>query len=404
MNLAEALRIAIGALRINKGRSVLTMLGIIIGVLSVILLVSIGTGLRLYVVEQFEALGSNLLFVIPGELEFAPGGGGGPSMPGAGIAASKFTLDHGGEIAREAETVKFVMPYGEYNATASWAGREHTTIVLAMGSEYPEISGQEAVLGEFFSSSQEESGKRVVILGRKAADELFGEENPVGRRITLADNRFTVIGVMEERGGGFGMFNLDNVYIIPIPTALRVFEADRIQSFWVQSTSPDLIEKTREEVETILLGSLGEDEFSVIDSQNVLDIVSQVLNVMTVALGGIAAISLLVGGIGIMNIMLVSVTERTREIGLRKAVGATPTNILLQFLIEAVVLSLIGGLIGIILGALGSWAIGRFITTSITWWAVALAFLVSSLVGIIFGVAPAFRASRLSPVEALRYE
>lgn len=404
MNLIEAVRIALEALRINKGRSALTMLGIIVGVLSVILLVSIGTGLKTYVTEQFESLGANLLYVIPGKLEFTPGGGGGPTMPGAGLAASKFTLTHGREIATLAETVRFVMPYAEYNATATFAGKEHTTIVMALTSDYPEISGQAMAEGEFFNASQQNTSKKVIVLGKQAAEELFGEESPVGKRVTLADNRFTVVGVMEERGGGFGAFNLDNVYIMPVTTALRVFEADRVQSFWVQSQAPELVEETKMEVEEILLKTLNEDDFSVIDSQNLLDVISQVLGVMTLALGGIATISLVVGGIGIMNIMLVTVSERTREIGLRKAVGATPTNILFQFLIEALALSLVGGILGIILGTAGALLLGRFITTTISWWAVMLAFLVSSAVGIVFGIAPAIRAARLDPVEALRYE
>jgi putative ABC transport system permease protein len=197
---------------------------------------------------------------------------------------------------------------------------------------------------------------------------------------------------------------MDDQVFIPATTAMRQFDMEYIQSLWVQSQSSETVTETKEEIEKILLKTLDEDEFSVLDTKSILSVISSILSVLTAALGGIAAISLIVGGIGIMNIMLVSVTERTREVGLRKAVGATPQNILTQFLIEAVVLSLFGGLIGILLGIGGAFLVGRFFTTTVTPWAIGLAFGVSSLIGIIFGVAPAAKAARLNPIDALRYE
>ncbi|PJE67585.1 hypothetical protein COU95_01570 [Candidatus Shapirobacteria bacterium CG10_big_fil_rev_8_21_14_0_10_40_9] len=405
--LLETVKISLTALRANKMRSSLTMLGIVIGVSSVILLVSIGTGLKTYITSQLESLGANTLFVFPGEFEIAPagGGGGGPSgaMPGAGIAASKFTFNHINALKREVQTAKIVMGYTENNGTMRYKGKTHITQVSGTGPEYPQVRNQKVILGSFFTTSQYNSAKRVAVLGKSAAEKLFGDEDPVGKTFTISDQRYAILGVMEKTGA-FGGIDVDDIVFIPTTTAMRQFNMEHIQSLWVQSESPETIPQTREEIERILSKTLKKDEFSVLDTKSLLNVISSVLGVLTLALAGIAAISLIVGGIGIMNIMLVSVTERTREIGLRKAVGATSRNILVQFLIEAMVLSILGGTIGILIGAGGSFLIGRFFTTSITLWAVALAFGVSSLVGIIFGVAPAAKASRLNPIDALRYE
>jgi putative ABC transport system permease protein len=241
------------------------------------------------------------------------------------------------------------------------------------------------------------------VLGTKVADDLFGKENPVGQKITLSDSRYTVLGVLEEKGA-FGGVSFDDQVFIPTTTAMRQFDMRNIQSLWLRSISPEKVPQTALEVIVILGKTLKEDEFSVLDTKSILNIVSNILGILTVALGGIAAISLLVGGIGIMNIMLVSVAERTHEIGLRKAIGATEKVILIQFLAEAIILSFIGGLIGILLGIGGSIVINHFFTTVVTIWSIGLAFGVSALVGIIFGTAPAIRAARLNPIDALRFE
>ena len=403
MDLPETIKVALEALRINKTRSFLTMLGIIIGVTSVILLISIGTGLKTFITEQLEGLGADSLFVMPGEIHFEPGGGGGGGIPGAGVAASKFTFDHISDLKREAKTIKAVMAYTENNGTMRYKGKSHITQVAGVGPNYQEVRDQKVVLGSFFTTSQYNSAKKVAILGKTVADDLFGEEEPVGKKITISDQRYAVLGILEEKGG-FGGLDMDDQVFIPATTAMRQFDMEYIMSLWVQSQSSETIPQTKEEIEKILLKTLDDDEFSVLDTKSILGVISSVLTTLTAALSGIAAISLIVGGIGIMNIMLVSVTERTREIGLRKAVGATPQNILIQFLIEAVVLSFFGGLIGILLGMAGAFLIGRFFTTTVTPWSIALAFGVSSLVGVIFGVAPAYKASKLNPIDALRYE
>lgn len=403
MNFAEAIKIAFEALRANKTRAALTMLGIIIGVTSVILLISIGLGLKAYITEQLEGLGADSLFVIPGEMEIGAGGGGGGGTPGAGVAASKFTFDHINDLKRQSKTVKTVMAYTENNGKMSYRGNTHLTQVAGVGPEYPEVRDQKVVTGSFFTLSQYNSAKRVAILGKTAAEEIFGQEDPLGKKMTISDQRYTVLGILEEKGALGGM-DMDDQVFIPATTAMRQFEMDHIQSLWVQAQGSETIDQTREEIEKILLKSLDEEDFSLLDTKSILSVVSNILGVLTTALGGIAAISLLVGGIGIMNIMLVSVTERTREIGLRKAVGATPQAILTQFLIEAVILSFLGGTTGILLGIGGCLIIRQFFTATITPWAIGLAFGVSALVGIIFGVAPAAKAARLNPIDALRYE
>jgi len=403
VDFTEVIKVSLEALRANKVRSGLTMLGIIIGVTSVILLISIGSGLKTYITVQLEGLGSNTLFVFPGELEIGAGGGGGGGVPGAGVAASKFTFDHINDLVREGKTIKSVMAYTENNGTMRYKGESRVTQVAGVGPEYPEARDQKVESGSFFTVSQYDAAKKVAVLGKTIAEELFHQEDPIGKKITLSDQRYAVSGVLEEKGS-FGSVDMDNQVFIPATTAMRQFDMEYIQSLWIQSQDSKSVARTKEEVETILLRSLKDDEFSVLDTKSILSAISSILGVLTAALGGIAAISLIVGGIGIMNIMLVSVTERTREIGLRKAVGATPKNILIQFLIEAMVLSLFGGLIGILLGVGGAALVGRFFTTTVTPWSIALAFGVSSLIGVIFGVAPAYKASRLNPIEALRYE
>lgn len=400
--LFETLKLAAKTLKANKLRSSLTMLGVIIGVTSVILLVSIGSGLKTYITGQLEDLGSNLLMVMPGEMEMGGSGGSG-GMQGAGMAAPKFTMNHQKELQAKGVHIKTVMAYTENNATLAYAGKKHITQVAGVTYEYPEIRNQQPVLGNFFNVSQQESAKKVVVLGSTVAEKLFDTENPVGKKITLSESKFTVLGVLEKKGA-LGGNDMDNQAFIPVPTALDTFEMDYVLAFWVQAKSKDQVDPAKEEVKKILLRTLKDDDFSVIDTKGLLSMVSQILGTLTIALAGIAGISLLVGGIGIMNIMLVSVMERTKEIGLRKAIGATPKIIMTQFLIESIVLSVGGGLIGIILGFGGSVLINQFFPAMVTVWSVVLAFLVSVLIGVIFGVMPAARAAKLNPIQALRYE
>jgi len=401
MNIWETIRLSLEALLANKMRAFLTMLGVIIGVTSVILLISIGNGLKFYITEQLQGLGADALFVMPGE--FNIGGGDGGGTPGAGIAASKFTFDHLQDLKRDASTIKAIMAYTENNGTMKYKGKTKITQVNGVGPEYPEVRNQELIAGSFFTNSQYNSARKVVVLGTTVAEDLFEDEDPIGKRITISGQHYIVLGILEEKGS-LGQIDIDNLVYIPATTAMRQFDMDKVQSFWVQSQDAETVLATKQEIEKILLKTLEDDEFSVLETKNILSAVTKILGTLTAALVGIAAISLVVGGIGIMNIMLVSVTERTREIGLRKAVGATPQAILTQFLIEAIILSFFGGAIGVTIGVIGAFLINRFFTTMVTFWTIGLAFGVSVLVGIVFGVAPAAKAARLNPIDALRYE
>jgi putative ABC transport system permease protein len=397
--LFETLKLALVTLKANKMRSSLTMLGVIIGVMSVILLVSIGSGLKTYITSQLEGLGSNLLMVMPGEFDVNSSSG---SMQGAGMMASKLTVDQAQEL-RQGSAIKAVMAYTENNATITYKGKSRITQAAGVSYEYPEIRNQYPIYGSFFTASQEAAAKKIVALGYTVADKLFGQEDPTGKKVTISDNKFTVIGVLEKKGA-LGGSDMDNQIFIPVTTALSTFEMENVLAFWVQAKDKDQVELAKKQTEEILLKTLKDDEFSVVDTKSLLSMVSQILGTLTLALAGIAAISLIVGGIGIMNIMLVSVTERTKEIGLRKAIGATRKIIMTQFLIESTVLSAGGGIIGILLGTGFSMIINQFFPATVTAWSVLLAFFVSVIIGITFGVLPAARAARLNPIQALRYE
>lgn len=396
--------LAFKSLLLNKVRSFLTMLGVIIGVGSVVLLTSIGTGLQAYITDQFADLGGNVIFVSPGN-PFGEGGGfGGES---AFIDAAKPILKRS-YYERILRNNRDVISGGVVTAfsTGEAKYRDTTKRVTLYGvtPSYEKVLNSSAVKGEWFTDSQETKGDRAIMLGHGIAEELFGTIDPVGKKVRIESRTYTVQGVLEEQGGGFGGPSFDNYVYLPLNTLFGDFNTELIDSFVFSARDKDQVAVAKTEIENTLSEYLEDDEFSVYDQAQLLDTINQILGVLTIGLGGIAAISLVVGGIGIMNIMLVSVTERTREIGLRKALGATPNVILLQFLFEAALLSIIGGLIGLAIAYLGSLALQSFFPAKVTVQAVLLAFGVSTIVGLVFGAAPARRAAKLSPIEALRYE
>ena len=399
MRMFEYLKIALLAIRTNKVRSVLTMLGIIIGVASVILLVSIGTGLQNFVTEQFASLGSNTLWVMPGKVDLSQG------PRSTAMANSKFQLSDVKDLERGSDYIAQASPMIQGFATFTHKGETSSTEVWGVWENYFDITNFEPEFGRIITQSDVERSRRVIALGHKPAKDLFGEGvNPVGRSLPMNEVQFEIVGVLQSKGGGGAMGSADDFVAIPLTTAMRQFDRTRPYMIFVEAVNPESVTQAKSDAEKILSRRLKDDEFTVMEQTQLLSTITQFLGVITAALGGIAAISLLVGGIGIMNIMLVSVTERTREIGLRKALGATTRDIIFQFLIEAVILSLLGGTIGILLGTLGSLGVRAFIQTSVSLWSVALASGFSGAIGIIFGVAPAIRASRLDPIEALRYE
>ena len=400
MNLFEPIKLAFLSLRTNKVRSFLTMLGIIIGVSSVILLVSIGTGLQEYITKQFQTLGANTIFIMPGKVDLKN-----VQTAGASMMTSKLETTDVSDITRGSKVVTEVSPAVAAVGVLNYRGKTISTETAGVWENYFSIQNFVPSSGDIIRQTDVERSRKVIVLGDKPAMDLFGDTDPVGQSVTLGDVRYQVKGRLAPKGGGGAMgANIDDHAFIPYTTALRQFDYTKPQMIVVKVTDQKVVEEASADVKRVLLRRLKEDDFTIVQQTELLSTITQFLSVITVALGGIAAISLLVGGIGIMNIMLVSVTERTREIGLRKAVGATPRDILTQFLIEAVILSLFGGIIGITLGMLGSIALNSLVKTYVSLWSVLLASGFSALIGIIFGVAPAYRASKLDPIEALRYE
>lgn len=402
ISISEISKLAVRSLLRNKTRSLLTMIGVIIGVSAVISLVSIGQGLQNYINSQFESLGSNVIAVLPGKVGDSSGSFSGGSIPN--ITGTKLTMKDVSDIAKLGGSIESVGAAIQSAASVSYQGKTRYTTILGLDAEYPKIRNLSVDSGRQITNTDIKSDKNVAVIGTTIVDKLFSGSNPIGKQIKIGGQKFEVVGVLKEIGsGGFGV-DTNSYAIIPITSAQSVFGIKGVQTIAVKATDKESITPAINQVKKLLSKHLEDDDFSVIDQGSLIQTINQILGVITVALGGIAAISLVVGGVGIMNIMLVSVTERTREIGLRKAVGAKPQDILVQFLIEAVILSLGGGVIGIILGEIGAWLMGRFIETSVSLWSIALAFGVSALIGIIFGVAPAARAAKLSPIEALKYE
>ncbi|MDQ5950906.1 MAG: putative transport system permease protein [Patescibacteria group bacterium] len=395
--------VAIKSILLNKVRSFLTMLGVIIGVGSVVLLTSIGNGLSAYVTSEFDELGANTFYVLPGDI-IGENGAINAETSATSLAGSKITLNHVREISRLRDHVKMVSPMSIQADSISYREEEISVSVLGAQPNIEDAFNVPAEKGSFFGDTEYDDSDRVVVLGYQIAQDLFGSIDPIGKKVSLGNQSFRVIGVVEEKGSGFGGPSFDTFVYMPMTTFSKFYDNDAIVRVIIKTIDTENMEAHKAAIEKLLLKSLEDDEFSVVDQAELLDSINQILGVLTAGLGGIASISLVVGGIGIMNIMLVSVTERTREIGLRKALGATPNMILLQFLIEAAVLSLLGGIIGVLIAFLGTFALQSFVPAAVTLEAVALAFGVSTIVGLVFGAAPARRAAQLSPIEALRYE
>jgi putative ABC transport system permease protein len=398
--ITEISKLAFRSLLRNKTRSLLTMVGIIIGVSAVILLVSIGQGLQDYLLNTFESLGSNLITVLPGKV----GQGGFSAASSPNFAGTKLTIKDVTDIAQLGGSVETAGGGLESAATVSNGGKNKFVSVIGADATYLKIRDFSVESGRTITDSDSRVSRNVAIVGKTIVTDLYGGADPVGKKITIGSQKFEIIGVLNEIGsGGFGI-DVNSYIFIPLTTAQNVFGIKGVEVIAAKAVDKESIPQAISQINALLSKRLKSDDFSVVDNTSLVQTVDQILGVLTLALGGIAAIYLLVGGVGIMNIMLVSVTERTKEIGLRKAVGAKPGDILYQFLIESVVLSLGGGVIGVAIGALGAWAMSFFIQTSVSFWSVALAFGVSALIGIVFGVAPAARASKLNPIDALKYE
>ena len=398
MKAGDLFRFAAGALTGHRLRSALSLLGVAIGVSSVILLTSLGEGARLYVTGEFSALGSDLLIVIPGKTETT----GGPPILGG--AQNDLTLDDAEALRRRLPQVKRVAPLLLGTAEVRHGALARETIVAGVTPDFRGVRDVRIRAGSYLPDGKDSRGQRVIVLGSKLSDELFGTENPLGAWIRVGDERFRVIGIMAPRGVSMGE-NLDEVGHVPVAAAMKLFNRSSLFRILVEANSFAEIESVRRGVLGVLTERHdGVEDVTVLTQDAVLTAFSSILNALTLALAGIAAISLAVAGVGIMNVMLVSVSERVREIGLLKALGATPNQVLGAFLVEATVLAVAGGILGVTLGySLGAVVRGIWPAFPVQppAWAVLGALALSGAVGIGFGALPARRAAALEPVDAL---
>lgn len=413
MNFTESFRVALRGLSANKMRAALTMLGMIIGVSAVITLMSVGKGAEASITSSIQSMGTNLLFIRPGAAQE-------DGVKGAAGSRPTLTYEDSVALAQECSACALVAPELQSAGQVTAGPINANTRILGTTPEYVEVRNFEIADGDFFTNQQVESNGLVAILGNNTANTLFPDQDPVGQTIRINRVNFRVIGVLASKGSQ-GMGNQDDVILVPVTTLQqRLFGQRTVQGgHSVTTINVQLIDGEQATKSTAIqeIGGLlrtrhkvFQDDFTIGSQEDLLAAASQITGIMTLLLGSIAGISLVVGGIGIMNIMLVSVTERTREIGIRKAIGAKRRDILSQFLIESATVSIVGGATGILLGYGFSQVLSRVslgtqrLNSVVTLDAVLLAFGVSAVIGLFFGIYPATRAARLNPIDALRYE
>lgn len=400
----ESFLMAWASLIANKMRSILTMLGIIIGVAAVIALVSIGNGVKQDIQNSISSLGSNLLMVMPGAPR-TPG-----VRPSAGSMKSLKVSDY--EAISKLDGVKAASPMTNGSYVVIYQNKNWTTSVSGVSYNYLDVNNWSMKSGRFLSEKNVQNRERVAVVGKTVVKNLFGDEDPVGAEIRVKNIPFRIIGVLNSKGSGAMGNDQDDMVIIPYTTAMeRVEGVDYLRMIYVTGKDENGIDRLQSDIENLLrvrhgIKDTNLDDFNIQNMNSIMETMEETTGTLTLFLGAVAAISLVVGGIGIMNIMLVSVTERTREIGVRKALGATYSVIVTQFLIEAVVISLMGGIIGVILGIGSSKLIGMAsgMSTVISVPTIVMSFAFSMAIGLIFGIYPARKAAKLNPIDALHYE
>ena len=408
--LLSSVRIALRALKVNRTRSLLTMLGIIIGVAAVIAMVGVGAGATTRIQQQIQSIGSNLIMVLPGSIS-----ANGVRLGSGGVAT--LTEDDAKAIAAECPSISAVAPMVRGGVQIVFGSSNWATTAQGVTPDYMTIRDASMMSGEFFTNQDVDSAAKSAVLGNTVAQNLFGNSDPTGQVVIIKNVPFTVVGVLTPKGQSPTGVDQDDVILLPLSTAKqKVLGANKanakaVSTLMVQAIAPQAMAQAQEEMTALLrerhrIQPYDEDDFTVRNLTEVFAAQETSAQVMSILLGAIASVSLIVGGIGIMNIMLVSVTERTREIGLRLAVGAKTRDILSQFLVEAVTLSLLGGIIGIIVGLAASLLISHFAqwSTQVSAMSVLMAFVFSAVVGVSFGYYPARKAAFLDPIEALRYE
>lgn len=400
----ESFLMAWASLVANKLRSLLTMLGIIIGVAAVIALVSIGNGVKQDIENSISSLGSNLLVVLPGAPR-TPG-----ARPSQGSMKSLKISDY--EAIAKLEGVKAASPMTNGSYVVIYQNKNWTTSVAGVNSNFQDVNNWTMTSGRFFSDKNVQNRERVAVVGQTVVKNLFADEDPVGKEIRVKNIPFRVIGVLKSKGNGTMGNDQDDTVLIPYTTSMeRVEGIDYLRRVYVVAKDDGGIDRLQADIENLLrvrhnIKDTNLDDFNIQNMKSIMETVAQTTGTFTLFLGAVAAISLVVGGIGIMNIMLVSVTERTREIGVRKALGATYSVIVTQFLIEAVVISLMGGFIGIAFGIGASKVIGMVsgMSTIVSVPTIIMSFAFSMAIGFIFGIYPARKAAKLNPIDALHYE
>jgi putative ABC transport system permease protein len=399
MLINDSVNLALGALFSQRMRSFLTALGIAVGIASVVLLTSIGEGVHRFVLSEFTQFGTNLIAITPGKATTA-------GVSGAVISNVRPLSMNDALALQRIPRVRGVVPFVQGNAPVEFGKRVRRTYVFGVGPEVPSVWKMKVAIGRFLPEDDPRAARPLAVLGSKVRDELFGVKNPLGQRIRIGGERFRVIGIMESKGQMLG-FDLDDAVYVPAARALAMFDRESLMEIDLLYAPGTNAEEIVKKVKQLLIARHGSEDFTITTQEQMLDVLGSVLNILTLAVGTLGGISLLVGGVGIVTIMIIAVSERTAEIGLLRAIGAGRRQILTLFLGEAVVLASIGGFAGLVIGTGGAWLLGAAVPalpTHTRWSYVLLAEMLAAFIGLLAGILPAHRAANLDPIEALRAE